>query len=415
MIASPWAAAGGDSPVSPIDNRTFGKFLSSSGQIQPFAKPISNKPKIYATELPTRFAETTMRFGIQLYPPCTAPEMAAYAKKAMDQYSFDKVWVPDHLTYENVFVILAAIVGQTHAHVGTSVTHPWARTPVDLASSFAALAHLAGDRGITVGIGAGSPSSNMIRKTKRVAMARQTILFLRAMFAGKTVKLGAFAELAEFFRLDPNAEGFIRLPPKQAPEIFVAAAGPQMLKMAWDIGDGLIVSNLSFPTALVRQGAIELAMAKLEKARRARNDGHKFTKVLHLHISVSRDGSAAKRYGKRMGAGALIQGHLLKQRMLKLPVPEATADAVAAAHRSGNPVDEIIELISDDLLTQVGTVIAGTPAQCTDGIDEMLRAAKPYGFDIVDMASPLGPNWDEAIDLICQEIIPEIERRSASY
>lgn len=356
-----------------------------------------------------------MRFGIQLYPPCTAPEMAAYAKKAMAQHAFDKVWVPDHLTYENVFVILAAIVGQTHAHVGTSVTHPWARTPVDLASSFAALAHLAGDRGITVGIGAGSPSSNMIRKTKRVAMARETILFLREMFAGKTVKLGAFADLAEFFRLDPNAEGFLRLPPKQLPEIFVAAAGPQMLKMAWDIGDGLIVSNLSFPTALVRQGAIDLAMAELEKARRARNDGRKFTKVLHLHISVSHDGPAAKRYAKRMGAGALIQGHMLKQRMLKLPVPEATADAVAAAHHSGKPVDEMMELISDDLLTQVGTVIAGTPAQCTDGIDEMLRAAKPYGFDIVDMASPLGPNWDEAIDLICQEIIPEIERRAASY
>ena len=234
--------------------------------------------------------------------------------------------MPDHLTYENVFVILAAIIGQTNAHVGTSVTHPWARTPVDLASSFAALAHLAGDRGITVGIGAGSPSSNMIRKTKRVAMARETILFLRDMFAGKTVKLGAFARLAEFFRLDPNAEGFLRLPPMQVPEIFVAAAGPQMLKMAWDIGDGLIVSNLSFPTALVRQGAIDLAMAELEKARRARNDGRKFTKVLHLHISVSRDGPAAKRYAKPMGAGALIQGHMLKQRMLKLPVPEATAD-----------------------------------------------------------------------------------------
>ena len=356
-----------------------------------------------------------MRFGIQLYPPCTAPEMATYAKKAMDQHPFDKVWVPDHLTYENVFVILASILGQTNAHVGTSVTHPWARTPVDLASSFAALAHLAGNRSITVGIGAGSPSSNMIRKTKRVAMARETILFLREMFAGKTVKLGTFAHLAEFFRLDPNAEGFLRLPPKQVPEIFVAAAGPQMLKMAWDIGDGLIVSNLSFPTALVRQGAIDLAMAELEKARRARNDGRKFTKVLHLHISVSRDGPAAKRCAKPMGAGALIQGHMLKQRMLKLPVPEATADAITAAHRSGKALDEMMELISDDLLTQVGTVIAGTPGECIDGIDEMLRAAKPHGFDIVDMASPLGPNWDEAIDLICQQIIPEIERRAASY
>jgi hypothetical protein len=45
----------------------------------------------------------------------------------------------------------------------------------------------------------------------------------------------------------------------------------------------------------------------------------------------------------------------------------------------------------------------------------MLRAAKPHGFDIIDIASPLGPDWDEAIDLICQEIIPALERRSSAY
>ena len=356
-----------------------------------------------------------MRFGIQLYPPCTAPEMAAYAEKAMSQYAFDKVWVPDHLTYENVFVILAAIIGRTHAHVGTSVIHPFSRTPVDLASSFASLSHLAGDRGITVGIGAGSPSSNMIRKRNRVSMAREMILFLREMFAGRKIALGEFPILAEFFRLDAGAEAFLRLPPVKPPEIFVAAAGPQMLKLARDAGDGLIVSNLSFPTALVRQGALHLAMSELAQARGARSDGRGFTKVLHLHVSVSRDGAAAKRCAKRMGAGALIQGHLLKQRLLKLSVPVATADVVREAHGRGKGIDDMIDLISDDLLAEVGTVISGTPAECIAGIDEMLRAAKAYHFDIIDIASPLGPNWDEAIDLICQEIIPELERRSASY
>ena len=154
---------------------------------------------------------------------------------------------------------------------------------------------------------------------------------------------------------------------------------------------------------------------KLAAARRARDDGRRFTKVLHLHVSVSRDGAAAKRCAKRMGAGALIQGHLLKQRMLKLPVPENTANAILAAHAQRKSVDDMVELVSDDLLAEVGTVIAGTPAECIAGIDEMLRAAKPHGFDIVDIASPLGPDWNEAIDLISQEIIPEIERRSSAY
>jgi alkanesulfonate monooxygenase SsuD/methylene tetrahydromethanopterin reductase-like flavin-dependent oxidoreductase (luciferase family) len=153
----------------------------------------------------------------------------------------------------------------------------------------------------------------------------------------------------------------------------------------------------------------------LEKARRLRAGAGKFSKVLHLHVSVSRDGDAARRCAKRMGAGALIQGHLLKQRMLALPVPSETTNAVNAAQRAGKSVDEMIELIGDELLAEVGTVIAGTPAQCIAGIDEMLRAAKPHNFDIVDIASPLGPDWHEAIELICHEIIPEIEQRAGNY
>jgi alkanesulfonate monooxygenase SsuD/methylene tetrahydromethanopterin reductase-like flavin-dependent oxidoreductase (luciferase family) len=356
-----------------------------------------------------------MRFGIQLYPPKSAPEMAAFAKKALARYSFDKVWVPDHLTYENVFVILAAIISETSAGAGTSVIQPFSRTPVDLASSFAALAHLAGDRGVTAGIGAGAPSSDMIQKRNRVGMTRETILFLRAMFTGGKVSLGEFPTLVDFFRLDPKAEAFLRLPPAKAPEIFVAAAGPQMLKLAWQIGDGLIVSNLSFPTALVRLGALDAAMTDLEAARGGATNNSKFTKVLHLHVSVSRDGVAARRCAKRMAAGALIQGHLLKQRLLKLPVPSKIADAVRAGHSRGQSVDDLANLIDDELLSSFGTVIAGTPAQCIAGIDEMLRAAKPYGFDIVDLASPLGPDWDEALELLCQEIIPELERRSSNY
>jgi 5,10-methylenetetrahydromethanopterin reductase len=356
-----------------------------------------------------------MRFGIQLYPPCIAPQMAAYAARAMSQYGFDKIWVPDHLTYENVFVILASIIARTGADVGTSVVQPFSRTPVDLASSFASISHLAGDRGVTVGIGAGSPSSNMIRKRNRVAMTREMILFLREMFGGRKVEFADFPVLADFFHLDSAAEAFLRLPPPKPLEIYVAAAGPKMLDLAWDVGDGLIVSNLSFPTALVRQGALDLAMAKLAEARSARDDGRRFTKVLHLHVSVSRDGAAAKRCAKRMGAGALIQGHLLKQRMLKLPVPGNTAGAILAAHARGKNLDDMIELISDELLAEVGTVIAGTPADCIAGIDEMLRAAKSHQFGIIDIASPLGPDWDEAIDLICQEIIPELERRSSAY
>jgi alkanesulfonate monooxygenase SsuD/methylene tetrahydromethanopterin reductase-like flavin-dependent oxidoreductase (luciferase family) len=355
-----------------------------------------------------------MRFGIQFYPLPTAPETAAYAKRAISQYAFEKVWVPDHLTYENVFVTLASIIAQTSAHVGTSVTNPICRTPVDLASSFAALSHLAGQGGITVGIGGGSSSSDMIRKRNRVNMLREMILFLREMFTGRKATLGDFPNLTDFFRLDPAVQTFLRYPPVQAPEIFVAAAGPQTLKIAGEIGDGLILSNLSFPTALVRQGALGEAIAELPVGRSSQ-EGHRFTKVLHLHVSVSRSGDAARRCCRRMAVNGLIRGHILRQGMLQLSVPAETLAAIKNASRQGKSVEEMDALISDQLIEESGIIIAGTPEECVAQLDEILRAAKPYRFDIVDIASPLGPNWDEAIDLICQEIIPELEGRSESY
>jgi 5,10-methylenetetrahydromethanopterin reductase len=350
-----------------------------------------------------------MRFGMQFYPLPAAPHTAAYAKRAMSQHPFARLWVPDHLTHENPFVTLAAILAETRAHVGTSVTNPVCRTPVDLASSFSTLAHLAGDQGITVGIGAGSSSSDMIRKQHRVGMLREMILFLQEMFAGRRVKWKEFPHLADFFRLDPAAEAFLRVPPQRPPEIFVAAAGPKTGKVAGDLGDGIILSNLSFPTALIRQGALAEAFSNV-RPRLAR-----FIKVLHLHISVARDGNTARRFCRRMAVNGLIGGHLLNQRLLELPVPDATRSAIQEGHRQGKTIEELDPLISERMIEESGIVIAGTPAECLTQLDEVLRLAKPYRFDIVDMASPLGPDWNEAIDIICREILPELERRSSAY
>lgn len=53
------------------------------------------------------------------------------------------------------------------------------------------------------------------------------------------------------------------------------------------------------------------------------------------------------------------------------------------------------------MIEESGIVIAGTPAECLAQLDEVLRLAKTYYFDMVDMASPLDPDWNEAIDIVC--------------
>jgi hypothetical protein len=101
--------------------------------------------------------------------------------------------------------------------------------------------------------------------------------------------------------------------------------------------------------------------------------------------------------------------------LVELPVPAAVLEHIREYHRQGKSIEEMDPLIGQRIIDESGVVIAGTPAECLGQLDEVLRLAKPCRFDIVDMASPLGPDWNEAIDLICQEIIPELQRRSAAY
>jgi hypothetical protein len=96
-------------------------------------------------------------------------------------------------------------------------------------------------------------------------------------------------------------------------------------------------------------------------------------------------------------------------------VPAATLRAIQEGHQQGKTIEELDSLISERVIEESGIVVAGTAAECLAQLDEVLRLAKPYRFDIVDMASPLGPDWGEAIDILCKEILPELERRSSAY
>jgi len=90
----------------------------------------------------------------------------------------------------------------------------------------------------------------------------------------------------------------------------------------------------------------------------------------------------------------------------------ATRAAVPSVRRRGKRIEEMDALISDQAIDESGIVITGTPEACLRQLDEVLLLTKPYGFDIVDRASPLGPGWDESIDIVCQVIPPELQRRS---
>ena len=204
-----------------------------------------------------------MRFGIQLFPPCTAPEMAAYAEASDGAIRFRQSLGARSSDLRKCLRHL----GRDHRpnrrprrHLGGTALQPDAgRSGLELrragASGRRARRHRRHRRWVAVV--QHDPQAQPGRHD-----ARDDPLSARNVRRDGKSPLGDFPRSRNFFASTRWREAFLRLPPAKSPEIFVAAAGPQMLELAWKIGDGLIVSNLSFPTALVRLGALDLAMTE---------------------------------------------------------------------------------------------------------------------------------------------------------
>jgi hypothetical protein len=63
----------------------------------------------------------------------------------------------------------------------------------------------------------------------------------------------------------------------------------------------------------------------------------------------------------------------------------------------------------DDLLEKLGFIVAGTPAECKRGCEEIMSHLKKYDFDHIAVGVPLGPNVPEALGMIGREIMPLLQ------
>jgi len=153
------------------------------------------------------------------------------------------------------FTPLAVIGVATGMRLGTAIANVYTRGPATLASTAAGLANLAPGR-FVLGIGSGSQpiveSWNGGVFTKPATRVREMAQFLRAALAGERVVFKGETISVDGFRLTsvPN-------PPVP---IYIAALRPGMLKVAGEVGDGVIL-NWNSPedvpkcVAVVREAA----------------------------------------------------------------------------------------------------------------------------------------------------------------
>jgi 5,10-methylenetetrahydromethanopterin reductase len=178
--------------------------------------------------------------------PLRCVELAQAAEVA----GFSSVWFAENPFHRGVMATAGACVTATsRVRIGVGVVNPFGRHPTLIAMEFAALAELAPSR-VVLGLGSGIGAS--IRRMgypydRPVTALREAVGIVRAMLAGDSVTHQGAVFAVRRAQLVHRAG---KVP------IYMAGAGERALKACGEIGDGLIISNLTSPKTTERMAAM---------------------------------------------------------------------------------------------------------------------------------------------------------------
>ena len=170
-----------------------------------------------------------MEFGVVLQNDPPASRVVDLARQA-ETHGFDYVWTFDsHLLWQEPFVVFSQILAATRkVVVGPMVTNPATRDWTVLASSFATLNEMYGNRTVC-GIGRGdSAVRTLAGKPSNLATLRESIHVIRELANSRAVEHNG--RKVQF----PWSRG-------STLEVWVAAYGPLALRLTGEVGDGFIL------------------------------------------------------------------------------------------------------------------------------------------------------------------------------
>ena len=317
---------------------------------------------------------TKTAVGLYLMSPSevTGLDRAGWA----EERGFDSVWIPDGGGKMHALTLAGAVASRTtKVRVGTGIVPVFTHTPAVLASSALTLAQLAPGRVI---LGLGASTSAMIEGwhgipyVKPLTRVRETTLVLRRMLAGEKVAFEGQTLSTRGFRMNP--------PPRQPPEIFLAALRPKMLELVGEIADGVI---LHLCPAEVVPRMLDHIRAGAEKANRSLAD---IEITLRLNAFVGDDISAARDHFRQILAGYFSS--TAYNRFFSWCGREAEAHQFAEGFREGDR-EKTRAALNDGLVESLG--LLGPAEKCR----EELRALFEAGIQTA-IINPISPKPEEA-------------------
>ena len=235
--------------------------------------------------------------GVQLHLPSyidrTLPELRQIAETAAGT-GFDQVWLTDNPECRSTFVTLAALAPTVRVKLGTAIMVQYLRSPVEAARGLLTVSELMEGRELSVGLGAGNPTSGrLIRMPRPAGFMRQTAGSLARLLAGEEIELDRYPLVRDYFQFAPGARVAVPVPGSGPVRLYGGGNGPLGLALAGELMDGLIFGwTTKLNAALGRLDSRGIA----RQAAATRGPEAGFRRVTELKISVARDHAAARQF-----------------------------------------------------------------------------------------------------------------------
>jgi len=329
-----------------------------------------------------------LRFSVSLNsehgPTADAVKLAVLAEKQ----GLECVWYCQDLFQRDVWVFLTAAASMTSKiKLGTGIVTPYTVSPAELAMHAATLDEYSHGR-VRLGVSVGAVEFLKwvgIDARHPLSAMRESFQLIRGLMRGDRVEHDgrAFKGWTEdaYMRFKPFRN---RIP------LYLGAQSRRMLQLIGEIADGGL--PLLFPPEYID----EVLRYILEGAERAGRSLKDVDVVGCIWFSVAEEAEAAKDALRTLVS--FYGPHLAPRMIGKIGLETEDFDPIREAI-SKREYGEARSLVTDEMMD---LAIHGTPDECVDRIERMIRR----GLTHVRFGPPLGPDPEETIRLIGEEIIP---------
>jgi len=350
--------------------------------------------------------ESGIQFHLPTYAHVSLPHLISLAKEA-EAKGVTQIWATDNLRSRNTFVTLAALASHLKIKLGTAVTVQYFRNPVDLADMIGTISELMEGRELSIGLGRGNPRTpNFVKTPRPVTVLSETAQSLRKLLDGDEVCFAEYPNLLSYFNFNPIARFKLNFSPKTPVLIYCGSNGPLGLAVGGKHMDGLIFGG--HYTAALRTGRVPGLLKIFDDAVGQAGKGPNVPRVAEIKISLSRNREAAREFVKESAGNRVLnmyrQGYTHED-IQRLGVNLDDVARLDRAEKEGVSAQEFDRLVTDEMIDAI--FIAGASGDCLERLIAVRDTAREQGFQQI-MFSELGPDVDEAVSLLCDDIIPAL-------